>query len=131
MLLGAAFSLWRAAFLIRGSRTREELNAHALAFLDTLLWDNAITYQHDSRLYGWTSGYYVNNAAIRLTHAAKVLGVQTLQLRQLEKFVADQWSNAEAACPNVAEGWEWCFSVLEVGIQSLVANAPMQEDAGQ
>src|SRR6266516_7444967 len=73
LLLGAVFSLWRAAFLIQGRRTTADMNEHALKFLQFLTWDNAINYTQDRATHAWTVGYYLNNAHFRLRSAKGLL----------------------------------------------------------
>lgn len=75
LLMGAGFSLWRAAFLSHGSRDRPEVLEHAQSFLAQLLADNAINYPQDRDTRNWSSGYYLNNARFRLTRAYNVLAV--------------------------------------------------------
>jgi hypothetical protein len=75
LLMGAGFSLWRAAFLSHGSRDRADVLRHAESFLSTLLADNAINYPQDRDTKNWSSGYYLNNARFRLVKAYSVLHV--------------------------------------------------------
>jgi hypothetical protein len=66
-LVGVAFSLWRAAFLTSmPTRTREEAHDDAHGLLESLLSTNSILFGQEHKLQGWTGGYYLNNAKLRL-----------------------------------------------------------------
>ena len=67
-LVGAAFSLWRAAPLVWGYKKRnnqEEIGARGLV-LNYLLRDNAINFPQDRASQDWMGGFYLNNAKDRL-----------------------------------------------------------------
>ena len=74
LLVGAAFSLWRAAFLTEPEATPEITLEHSRQFLETLVRDNMIGYQQDKATKAWTAGYYLNNAYSRLSEAIATLG---------------------------------------------------------
>ena len=76
LLMGAAFSLWRAAFLSHGEHEWPPVLRHAKTFLERLLRDNAIAYTQDQETRDWTAGYYLNNAMFRLVRARGVLSIQ-------------------------------------------------------
>ena len=65
-LIGAAFSLWRAAFLSSPDRDVSSMDADARRFLGVLIRDNAINFPQDREMRAWTAGYYLNNALFRL-----------------------------------------------------------------
>ena len=67
VLIGAVFSLWRAVFLIRGERDPNVEIEHGRILLGTLIETNAIGFPQDVAAAQWTAGYYVNNAALRLS----------------------------------------------------------------
>jgi hypothetical protein len=111
LLLGSAFSLWRAAFLVKGTRQRSDLNEHALEFLDKLLWDNAINYPQDRDTHAWTGGYYVNSAALRLREAGTLLQMTgSAEFQALGKFISQQWDQPKTTLPDVGEGWDICHA---------------------
>jgi hypothetical protein len=87
LLLGTAFSLWRAAFLSHGAVTWPENLKQASEFLDSLIGDNAIAYVQDRQTGRWTSGYYLNNARYRLKEAyARVPVSQTAPQQAFRKL---------------------------------------------
>ena len=47
LLVGSAFSLWRAVFLIYPDRQESKAEKHAQEFLKLLIRDNAINYSQD------------------------------------------------------------------------------------
>ena len=66
LLVGTAFSLWRAVFLTELHRDRQRIQSDAAKFLLLLVRDNAINYPQDRETRAWTAGYYLNNAYFRL-----------------------------------------------------------------
>jgi hypothetical protein len=72
-LVGAVFSLWRAAFLSDTIRAWPETFKGANDLLKTLIEDNAVTYPTDRKTKEWMGGYYLNNAAFRLFEARTIL----------------------------------------------------------
>ena len=54
--VGAAFSLWRAAFLAETLRGDVEIHASQEAFLERLITDNTITFGDDKINRHWTVG---------------------------------------------------------------------------
>jgi hypothetical protein len=69
LLVGAAFSLWRAVFLIEPETSTQETVDHSVQFLELLVRDNTINYTQDRNTRAWTAGYYLNGAFFRLTEA--------------------------------------------------------------
>jgi hypothetical protein len=68
--LGAAFSLWRAVFLLVRRAENESLDRAdiaAKAFLERVTRTNAIGFADDLRNRSWTGAYYVENAMHRIT----------------------------------------------------------------
>jgi hypothetical protein len=71
---GAAFSLWRAVFLIDTKEATRHVGGvmeSGAAFLKQVIETNAITFADDRKHKHWTAGYYINNAGFRI---AGVLG---------------------------------------------------------
>lgn len=66
LLVGTAFSLWRAVFLVDCERDWPEIVENAEQFLESVVRDNAINYPQDRRARAWTAAYYLNNARHRL-----------------------------------------------------------------
>lgn len=66
LLVGAGFSLWRAAFLAQADRSPELMVSEAIRFLGILIRDNAIAFAQDRDNSAWSAGYYLNNAYFRL-----------------------------------------------------------------
>jgi hypothetical protein len=67
-LVGAAFSLWRAVFLVHEADLTREINLpkHAEEFLLKVIETNNISFGDDRSCRSWSSGYYLNNARYRL-----------------------------------------------------------------
>jgi hypothetical protein len=101
LLIGCAFSLWRAAFLLDASRDPSAMGRKAVEFLEKFVTDNMITFQNDCTMKEWAVGYYLNNAKYRLQRVPQ-LGYEDTR-GDLPEFV-----------PNVepAKLWDSCFKVL-------------------
>jgi hypothetical protein len=84
LLVGVAFSLWRAAFLtIEPTRDWKGALSDAEKLLSALLKTNTLAPLTEMNLQGWTGGYYLNNAKLRLAEASRRLA------EQLEESPAD------------------------------------------
>lgn len=66
LLVGVAFSLWRAVFLAYRTGQRDLKNAEAKAFLGKILITNAIGFADDRASQEWTFRYYADSARHRL-----------------------------------------------------------------
>jgi hypothetical protein len=71
MLVGIAFSLWRAAFLADKSGDVGSAIEHASLFLEKIILDNAIAYAQDRSAREWTFTYYVNAARYMLVELGR------------------------------------------------------------
>lgn len=72
-VLGAAFSLWRAVFLLvrDAEQTLDPVDAAARKFLDRVVRTNAVTFSDDMRTRAWSSVYYVENAMHRIQNLTR------------------------------------------------------------
>ena len=73
LLVGAAFSLWRAAFLSDATRKSHNITEDATKLVKRLIQDNAVAYPQDRDTREWMVGYYINNAIWRLLIAWKFI----------------------------------------------------------
>jgi hypothetical protein len=73
LLVGAAFSLWRAAFLSDATRKAHNITEDATKLVKRLIQDNAVAYPQDRDTREWMVGYYINNAIWRLLIAWKFI----------------------------------------------------------
>lgn len=92
LLVGVGFSLWRAAFLAEApTRTGTKALAEAYELLGEVLRSNAIAFSTDQRLQGWTGGYYLNNAKLRLVEALMMRSrtAEAEQVRGMSLYGAD------------------------------------------
>lgn len=67
LLVGAAYSLWRAAFLVDAERDWPKILKRAEDFLKSVVRNNIINYKEDKDTSSWSVGYYLNNARYRLS----------------------------------------------------------------
>jgi hypothetical protein len=72
LIMGGAFSLWRAAFLTDDERRRQTIVRHASNFLLYLIRDNIINYPQDRGTQAWSATYYINNVNLRLLQLCTV-----------------------------------------------------------
>ena len=107
---GAAFSLWRAAFLLAekelksvfrdengASIKRGRVQAAAKSFLHQVVRTNAINFPDDLRNAPWTAGYYVNNAIYRVNDMRGQPGSHTgSSVRTLRQAWNDAFAYLEA-----------------------------------
>lgn len=66
LLIGAAFSLWRASFLTEVRRGWPGVLAGAEKFLTAVVRENAIGYNQEKAAQKWMVGFYLNSAAFRI-----------------------------------------------------------------
>lgn len=129
LLVGTAFSLWRAAFLTEADLGWPANIKAANELLELVLRTNAITFSQDLAKANWMVGYYLNNAGFRLVRARQWLGEALIpnpepaELRQVSEMYApgveafsdkapDQsWDTLQSACEQV-------FAVLKKAIQA-------------
>jgi hypothetical protein len=69
LLVGAAFSLWRAAFLSDITQSWEWIVDTANTLLEKLLITNTLSFSTDRDLRYWMVGYYLNSTGFRLDAA--------------------------------------------------------------
>jgi hypothetical protein len=73
LLVGAAFSLWRAVFLApKNPTSRLAILKKGRKFLEKFLRDNSISYGDEKNNREWSFGYYLNNVRFRLFHSKRI-----------------------------------------------------------
>jgi hypothetical protein len=72
-LIAAAFSLWRAIFLIERARSEETVHHAQEKFLATVVSANAITFSDDRTNSAWSFTYYLENAKHRIVAAQQLV----------------------------------------------------------
>jgi hypothetical protein len=101
--LGAAFSLWRAVFLMlpeTAARTLAGPLPDAKTFLEKLIDSNAIGFSDEKMSSVWASGYYLNNASFR---------IEKLMLHPMPHDLAGQIAR---------NAWDSCFDLLKCGLEN-------------
>lgn len=82
LLVGAAFSLWRAVFLPNEKRDETLIHKTSRDFLRVVIETNNISFTTDQTYRAWVFGYYLNNALFRLDLAYdKLTNAGTLKIR--------------------------------------------------
>jgi hypothetical protein len=76
-LVGAGFSLWRAAFLSDIARGWEEALNAGTQIVEEVLRTNAIGFPTERSRRNWMFGYYLNNGIYRLGAAKKILRMES------------------------------------------------------
>jgi hypothetical protein len=73
------------------TRTGTQALADAYDLLSDVLRSNAIAFSADQRLQGWTGGYYLNNAKLRLAETLAIHGRvdEAARVRALSLYGAD------------------------------------------
>ena len=115
ILVGCAFSLWRAVFLTEAQRPKKAMYQHAEAFLRELIADNAINYVRDKRTRSWSAGYYLNNAFFRLAEAYKMM--DTIDpIDSAGREMVEQWLQklrVGSSPRSLRVDWETAFDACE------------------
>ncbi len=65
-MIGAAFSLWRSAFLTQASNDRKQIYEHTNEFISKVIAQNSIAFPDDYKMCELTVVYYNTNARYRL-----------------------------------------------------------------
>ena len=119
---GAAFSLWRACFLLakKENLVRAEtgnppvkpgrVGRAAKDFISKIVETNAIAFGDEMAQAAWTAGYYVNNAVYRVgdmqgqpqSHTGN--SIQELRLGWNRAFRVVQYYVREGTLPGIPEG---------------------------
>lgn len=118
LLVGASFSLWRAAFLARPQRQWEGPSGiieGARDLLEKLLDSNAILYGEEKKIEGWSEGYYLNNAYYRIESAIQRLPEHE-EIEVLSRFLDQRGKGITSDSPRDIWdiGCEAAFAVLDV-----------------
>ncbi len=118
LLVGASFSLWRAAFLTDASRQWPTIMEDATKLLERLVRDNAVAYPQDRETRQWMAGYYLNNAQWRLLeawrylrsrHSSQAVPAAVTRLQQIEDVATERekpsvlWEASESALLEMLE----------------------------
>ena len=124
-LVGAAFSLWRAAFLTETKRDWPSILEHATAFLDRLVADNAIAYTQEKSTLEWSVGYYLNNACFRIASIlddfAPDLRPNPAQEEALRRFQAQNTQSIVETDAN--EIWQLAYGATRAIFDMLVTQS--------
>ncbi len=102
-LLSVTFSLWRAAFLADKVAKRSLVFSHAMAFLEKIIEDNAISYPQDRKCNEWTFNYYTTNARAAL--------------EMLNKHWPDQVPVYKGRRLTPTERWRYCQGLLDEAVE--------------
>jgi len=109
-MMGAAFSLWRSAFLTQASSSRQKVYDHTLEFIGKVLAQNAISFADDHRMCELTIVYYNANARYRIERlyqrAPKLLELPAVQA------VAEISNLGTVEDIDEKEHWDMLFAAL-------------------
>ncbi len=122
-MIGAAFSLWRSAFLTQASSNRQKIYDHTKEFVGKLLAQNAISFADDHKMCELTIVYYNANARYRIerlmdrnsTLVEKYLSVRAIEEMKI-KGTADtleekeHWAMLYDALKDCFEDYEQRYS---------------------
>ena len=114
--LAAAFSLWRAVFLLVRDTEQpiDRVDTAAKKFLERVIRTNAITFNDDLKMKSWSSVYYVENAINRIT---KLTG---------HEFAA----YGTSPIGTVRDAWNEAFEVLDSLIPGGMSAVPVPDPYG-
>jgi hypothetical protein len=122
LLIGAGYSLWRAAFLAVEQRSWEKLLSEGDKLLCQLITTNSITFQGEVECKHWTGNYYLNNARYRMVLVRSLLlriqpAARTLPAC-LEKF--DTIEAVDMQVAPVREKWAETFEAANAALDHLL-----------
>lgn len=117
LLVGAAFSLWRAAFLAPPERdwaSSGGILEGARELLERLLHSNALLYRDEERIEGWSVGYYLNNAYYRIASAIERLPPEDVPA--LSEFLEQKRRGITSDSPQVIwdRGCDAAYAALDL-----------------
>ena len=116
LLMGVAFSLWRAVFLIREKASPDEILQDSIVFLDKIVSDSTISYPQDRNSRGWAAGYYLNNAYSRIDEAIKNLSIEP----QPKEFLTFSTAIEESVVSSHREeAWDTAHAALHTALALL------------
>jgi hypothetical protein len=120
LLVSVSFSLWRAAFLTEmRPRTWPEALRDAQELLEDVIKSNAVPFTTEQHLQGWTGGYYLNNARLRLRDVLdREVVAQRVGREELEAVTA-----IELVRENPTETWNKLYEVAERVLGRLTGSA--------
>lgn len=124
LLLGAAFSLWRASFFTEVRRGWPGVLADAEKFLTAVVRDNAIGYNQEKSAQKWMVGFYLNSAAFRIDASLRkrasdnkefAVALRHADFGEFRKLFAE---GLHAARPTYA--WEVIYKVLAGLVENVL-----------
>ena len=120
LLVSVSFSLWRVAFLTEiRPRTWPEALRDSQELLDNVLKSNAVLFTTEQSLQGWTGGYYLNNARLRLRDVLdREVVAQRARSEELEAVTA-----IELVRENPTETWNRLYEIAERILQRLTGSS--------
>ena len=111
LMIGAAFSLWRAVFLAHSNQTTGINFEAGQQLIEKVVRHNMISYFDDVALQTWSFGFYLNNCRFRLQQmpSSLDLGISSLS-----------WLNATLPIDSPAQlEWTKHFEALEEAFNAL------------
>jgi hypothetical protein len=117
-LIAAGFSLWRAVFLSESDRDFISIRLGQEKFLESVLTNNAITYNDDKANRAWTVSYYLENAKHRLA-AAQGLAEHYLGDKQRDKILSLLRLTGTKDVALTRYEWECVHSAMRVVLKIL------------
>ncbi|SRR5258707_932788 len=126
LLVGTAFSLWRAVFLVERVDEWDGVLANAETFLEKFIRHNAIGYMDDWNNRKWSFPYYVDNARYRLNEVTTIVPAFRARLEAFRHLGAIDEPLAEAKSLSLAFN-TYC-NALDEAVQ-LLREQPDVQDA--
>ena len=111
LMIGAAFSLWRAVFLAHSKQTTGANFEAGQQLIEKVVRHNAIGYFDDVALQTWSFGFYLYNCRFRLQQMPSSLDLGITSL---------SWLNATLPIDSPAQlEWTKHFEALEEAFNAL------------
>lgn len=121
-LTGAAFSLWRAAFLAEKTGSRAQVFLHGREFLQRVIDENAISFANDKNSREWTFNYYTRNARSALQILHDYWPIEVPEYVGKKRNAAARWEYCQELLDQAVAGFEQRLQA-DKSRQDLMANA--------
>lgn len=117
LLIGSAFSLWRAVFLAHLPTTWKDNLSDGESLLRRIVRDNIVGYSDEKSNQKWVFGYYLNNARFRL--AAAIPYIPSFEKKLKRAGLLDYILALGTPGFEPFDAWDRCCNALVLAVESL------------
>lgn len=128
LIAGAAFSLWRAAFLTSTDENQDVLLDDCINYLGIVVRDNAIGFPQDRDARSWTVGFYLNSAVSRLGALSRMTSFQSDRTLSLYKTRSDTlvgWDKPGRMWQDIMHATRCALDCLDATVKAKESEHPL------